>query len=329
MRGYPSGADGYAGSLSCTREVSAVTAACMMIRRELFSEAGGFDERFATHYQDLDLCSEVTPLRSAQSLHAARDRAPRRERDPRLSVRPPRSRSSPRRVGRHDRARRSLLQPLAFTRGGRLPTAGSGMNVLFVNYHDFTANSAVHICNLAAELVESGVGCAVAVPGDPATVELLGEQPFQTLDFDGARNGALRFPDGGPLTLRARLDATRSRPPADAGAERAPFLPLRRSSRGQRGRDHRRPARPDGRGAACGAGRVRPGESLSSGPDAAVPQGRGRGPDGDHRPPARRPPGPTVSPPRSSGRPTSGSCSPTSRASRSSGGGSGSRTERR
>ncbi len=75
------------------------------------------------------------------------------------------------------------------------------MNVLFVNYHDFSSNSAVHICNLASQLVEAGVGCAVAVPGDPRTVTLLGDQPFATLDFAGARNGALRFPDGKPPTL--------------------------------------------------------------------------------------------------------------------------------
>ena len=56
MRGFPGAADGYAGSLSCTREVSAVTAACMLVRRDLFAELGGFDEHFATHYQDVDLC---------------------------------------------------------------------------------------------------------------------------------------------------------------------------------------------------------------------------------------------------------------------------------
>ena len=56
MRGFRSTDDGYAGSLSCTREVSAVTAACMLIRRDLFDELGGFDEHFATHYQDVDLC---------------------------------------------------------------------------------------------------------------------------------------------------------------------------------------------------------------------------------------------------------------------------------
>jgi GT2 family glycosyltransferase len=56
MRGFPGTADGYAGSLSCTREVSAVTGACLLMRRDVFVEYGGFDEHFATHYQDVDLC---------------------------------------------------------------------------------------------------------------------------------------------------------------------------------------------------------------------------------------------------------------------------------
>jgi GT2 family glycosyltransferase len=62
MRGFPRDVDGYAGSLSCTREVSAVTGACLLMRRGLFFEVGGFDVHFATHYQDVDLC-----LRIAQS----------------------------------------------------------------------------------------------------------------------------------------------------------------------------------------------------------------------------------------------------------------------
>jgi GT2 family glycosyltransferase len=56
MRGFPVDADGYAGSLGCAREVSAVTAACMMIRKALFLEIGGFNEHFFTAYQDLELC---------------------------------------------------------------------------------------------------------------------------------------------------------------------------------------------------------------------------------------------------------------------------------
>lgn len=56
MRGLPIGVDGYAGSLACAREVSAVTGACLMIRKALFEEIGGFNEHFFTAYQDVDLC---------------------------------------------------------------------------------------------------------------------------------------------------------------------------------------------------------------------------------------------------------------------------------
>jgi len=59
MRGFPIGVDGYAGSLACAREVSAVTAACLMMRKSLFHEIGGFNEHFFTAYQDVDLCLRV------------------------------------------------------------------------------------------------------------------------------------------------------------------------------------------------------------------------------------------------------------------------------
>ncbi|MBS1213127.1 MAG: glycosyl transferase, group 2 family protein, partial [Proteobacteria bacterium] len=47
---------GYIGSLICNREVSAVTAACMLIRGTVFKEIGGFDEAIAVGYGDVDLC---------------------------------------------------------------------------------------------------------------------------------------------------------------------------------------------------------------------------------------------------------------------------------
>lgn len=56
MRGFPAASDGYFGSLSCAREVSAVTGACMALRTETYLEMGGFREAFRTIYQDLDLC---------------------------------------------------------------------------------------------------------------------------------------------------------------------------------------------------------------------------------------------------------------------------------
>jgi GT2 family glycosyltransferase len=59
MRGFPATVDGYAGSLVCAREVSAVTGACMMLSTHLFRRIGGFNEHFATHYQDVDLCLQL------------------------------------------------------------------------------------------------------------------------------------------------------------------------------------------------------------------------------------------------------------------------------
>ena len=42
------------------RNYSAVTAACLMIRRALFEELGGFDETFPVAYNDVDLCVRVS-----------------------------------------------------------------------------------------------------------------------------------------------------------------------------------------------------------------------------------------------------------------------------
>ncbi len=59
MRHFPAETDGYAGSLSCTREVSAVTGACLVCRRRDYETLGGLSELYATHYQDVDFCLRV------------------------------------------------------------------------------------------------------------------------------------------------------------------------------------------------------------------------------------------------------------------------------
>jgi len=56
MRDYSIDCDGYAGSLLCAREVSAITAACMMVKKSKFIEVGGFNEHYSIIYQDVDLC---------------------------------------------------------------------------------------------------------------------------------------------------------------------------------------------------------------------------------------------------------------------------------
>lgn len=53
---------GYSELLRSNREVSAVTAACLLIRREAFESVGGFDEALAVGFGDVDLCLRVGQL---------------------------------------------------------------------------------------------------------------------------------------------------------------------------------------------------------------------------------------------------------------------------
>ena len=46
-------------TLTSLRDFSAVTAACLMMRRAVFSEVGGFNETFAVAFNDTDLCLRV------------------------------------------------------------------------------------------------------------------------------------------------------------------------------------------------------------------------------------------------------------------------------
>lgn len=46
----------YMGRLFAMHEVSAVTAACLLMRREVFDEIGGYDEALAVGFGDVDLC---------------------------------------------------------------------------------------------------------------------------------------------------------------------------------------------------------------------------------------------------------------------------------
>jgi len=55
-RGQP----GYQGRAHVTQEFSAVTAACMLMRREVFEQVNGFDEvAFAVDFNDVDLCLRI------------------------------------------------------------------------------------------------------------------------------------------------------------------------------------------------------------------------------------------------------------------------------
>ncbi len=51
--------EGYEDSLVCIREYSAVTGACMLIKRKVFEEVGGFSEDLKVGFNDIDLCLKV------------------------------------------------------------------------------------------------------------------------------------------------------------------------------------------------------------------------------------------------------------------------------
>jgi len=50
---------GYFSFVKIIRNCSSVTAACMMIKKELFSKIGGFDEELGNSWQDVDLCLRI------------------------------------------------------------------------------------------------------------------------------------------------------------------------------------------------------------------------------------------------------------------------------
>ena len=51
--------DGYVGNLIYARNVSAVTAACMMIRKDVWEKVDGLDEGYAVAFNDVDLCVKI------------------------------------------------------------------------------------------------------------------------------------------------------------------------------------------------------------------------------------------------------------------------------
>ncbi|OGW43011.1 MAG: hypothetical protein A2132_00290 [Nitrospirae bacterium RBG_16_43_11] len=50
---------GYMGRTNIVQNLSAVTAACMMVRKDVFDEVGGFDEGLEVAFNDVDLCLKI------------------------------------------------------------------------------------------------------------------------------------------------------------------------------------------------------------------------------------------------------------------------------
>ncbi len=56
---YPASSVGYCHRLVVTQNLSAVTGACVMLRKKVFQEVGGFDERLVIALNDVDLCMRI------------------------------------------------------------------------------------------------------------------------------------------------------------------------------------------------------------------------------------------------------------------------------
>ncbi len=56
---YSADSPGYAGALMTTTNYSAVTAACMLLRKSLFDEVGGLPENLPVQFNDVDLCLRI------------------------------------------------------------------------------------------------------------------------------------------------------------------------------------------------------------------------------------------------------------------------------
>ncbi len=51
--------NGYFNFLKCTNNYSGVTAACLMVRKNVFTLVGGFDENLPVEYNDIDFCLKL------------------------------------------------------------------------------------------------------------------------------------------------------------------------------------------------------------------------------------------------------------------------------
>ena len=59
FRGFPADHPGVNRQLQMTRNYSAVSGACLLVRREVFQQVGGFDEQLSGPFADVDLCLKM------------------------------------------------------------------------------------------------------------------------------------------------------------------------------------------------------------------------------------------------------------------------------
>ncbi|MBR4754934.1 MAG: glycosyltransferase family 2 protein, partial [Lachnospiraceae bacterium] len=59
FHGHPGSYRGYMNRAVSVQNLSAVTAACMMVKKKAFVEAGSFNEGYAVAFNDVDLCLRI------------------------------------------------------------------------------------------------------------------------------------------------------------------------------------------------------------------------------------------------------------------------------
>lgn len=60
--GRPRGFPGHGGRVRVAQRLSAVTGACLVVRREVFESAGGLDEALEVAFNDIDFCLRLREL---------------------------------------------------------------------------------------------------------------------------------------------------------------------------------------------------------------------------------------------------------------------------
>ena len=60
---FPRDHPGYMGRLKIAQNMSAVTGACIMARRDVYTQVGGLDEKFAVAFNDVDFCMRLRKMR--------------------------------------------------------------------------------------------------------------------------------------------------------------------------------------------------------------------------------------------------------------------------
>ena len=58
-KNLPRESNGYVGRLAIAQNYSCVTAACMLMRRQVWDAVGGLDEDFQVAFNDVDLCMRI------------------------------------------------------------------------------------------------------------------------------------------------------------------------------------------------------------------------------------------------------------------------------